>query len=228
MSKVLADDAGEAGAEGRPLDAEVSWREELATWWAQAWPTGLSIFFRNSAPLTDIIVLGHLGTRELAAAGVANLFMVMTAGWVWKSLGGAINTLGSQALGAGNPRLAGECATGGEGEGPGLKAAGRGQPPATQPRDVSAPRCMHVTPEGGGSPFGGERSTPAPLEHSACTLVPLQRGCITRSAALASTVPHGTRSRAVPRRATPQCVPHDASNAECNPVLPAHPAQGRG
>jgi hypothetical protein len=139
MSKVLADDAGEAGAEGRPVDAEVSWREELATWWAQAWPTGLSIFFRNSAPLTDIIVLGHLGTRELAAAGVANLFMIMTAEWVWISFGGAVNTLGSQALGAGNPRLAGECATGGGVKGRGLMAAASGQPAAT------AARCQRPT-----------------------------------------------------------------------------------
>lgn len=80
---------------------------ELREWWRLCWPTAIAILARNLQPVTDLAFLGRLGTEELGAASVATMLTSVTAAWIWKSLGGAINTLASQAVGAGNPRLAG-------------------------------------------------------------------------------------------------------------------------
>jgi MATE family multidrug resistance protein len=55
----------------------------------------------------DVIVLGHLGTRYLAAAALANAYLLFTSNWVWQGVGNAVNTLGWPGFGAGNPRLVG-------------------------------------------------------------------------------------------------------------------------
>lgn len=79
---------------------------ELKTWSALAWPVGISILARNAQPIVDLMFLGRLGTKELAAASVAQMWLVIVSSWVWKAWGSAVNTLGAQALGAGNHSLA--------------------------------------------------------------------------------------------------------------------------
>lgn len=76
-------------------------------WWRLAWPVGLGILMRNVYQLVDLAFLGHLGTQYLAAAGIANMFIVITSAWMWKSFGAALNTLCAQARGAGAPYLQG-------------------------------------------------------------------------------------------------------------------------
>ena len=58
--------------------------------------------------LTDQAVLGFLGTRYLAAASFALIWMQLTTALVYRAVGGTLVTLCSQAVGAGRPRLAGE------------------------------------------------------------------------------------------------------------------------
>jgi MATE family multidrug resistance protein len=58
--------------------------------------------------LTDQAVLGFLGTRYLAAASFALIWMQLTTALVYRAVGGTLVTLCSQAVGAGQPRLAGE------------------------------------------------------------------------------------------------------------------------
>jgi len=68
---------------------------------------GLGTLLRNAYQLVDLVFLGHLGTQYLAAAGLANMFIVITSAWMWKSFGSALNTLCAQARGAGSPYLQG-------------------------------------------------------------------------------------------------------------------------
>lgn len=44
--------------------------EELAVWWRIAWPTALTYAGRVAMMVTDLAVVGHLGTTELAAASM--------------------------------------------------------------------------------------------------------------------------------------------------------------
>lgn len=57
--------------------------------------------------MTNVIVLGHLGTDELAGSAFATIVTSMSAIILWQGFGDALITLTSQAIGAGNPKLAG-------------------------------------------------------------------------------------------------------------------------
>jgi MATE family multidrug resistance protein len=80
---------------------------EAWVWWQLSWPVGIAIFARNVHQFVDLVFLGHLGTDYLAAAGIANMFLVVTSAWLWKSFGNALNALCAQADGAGNRHLIG-------------------------------------------------------------------------------------------------------------------------
>ena len=82
-------------------------REEMAALFALALPTGLGIMARQLVPVVDAAVLGRLGTPFLAAASVAQIFTIATFGFVWQSVGSALNTLAAQADGAGERALVG-------------------------------------------------------------------------------------------------------------------------
>jgi MATE family multidrug resistance protein len=83
---------------------------ELRVWWALSWPAGASIMFRNAIPMIDVAFLGHLGTEYLAAAAIAQVWIVVTSAFIWQGCGQAVNTLGAQAHGAGNLPLVGRWA----------------------------------------------------------------------------------------------------------------------
>lgn len=53
------------------------------------------------------MLTGHLGTDYLGAAGVGNIWMIVTSNFIFNALGGTINTLCSQAFGAKNYDLVG-------------------------------------------------------------------------------------------------------------------------
>lgn len=80
---------------------------EFAAWNRIAWPVGLSILARNLLPVMDLAFLGRFGTRYLAAASLAQIWIAVTSGWIWKSFGATLNTLAAQAHGAGHGAAAG-------------------------------------------------------------------------------------------------------------------------
>ena len=97
-----------------PLSSSIiclRWRQaewaEVSTWNRAAWPIGVGILLRNAVPLTDLIILGHLGTTALAGASLAQIWIIVTSAWTWKCVGGTVNTLCSSAAGAGNFKLVG-------------------------------------------------------------------------------------------------------------------------
>lgn len=57
--------------------------------------------------LTDTSFLGHLGTSSLAGGALANLWIAVTSAPLWMSFGDTLNSMCSQAVGAGRPALAG-------------------------------------------------------------------------------------------------------------------------
>lgn len=87
--------------------SKVSFRYELAEVAKLAWPVALSLLFRIGMGLTDLAVLGHLGTNELAAAALANVWINVTSAFLYRGFAGALNPLCAQAYGAGNYRLVG-------------------------------------------------------------------------------------------------------------------------
>jgi MATE family multidrug resistance protein len=57
--------------------------------------------------VTDLAVVGHLGSEYLAAASLSLVWQTVTSAFVLRGFAVAVNTLGGQALGAGHPKLAG-------------------------------------------------------------------------------------------------------------------------
>eukprot|EP00755_Sulcionema_specki_P030578 Sspe_Gene.18611::Locus_6703_Transcript_1_1_Confidence_1.000_Length_1818::g.18611::m.18611/K03327/TC.MATE, SLC47A, norM, mdtK, dinF; multidrug resistance protein, MATE family len=68
----------------------------------------LAMFGRMAMNLTDISVVGHIGTDELSAAATANIWITITSFFTWRGLSPALKTLASAALGAKNNRLVGK------------------------------------------------------------------------------------------------------------------------
>jgi MATE family multidrug resistance protein len=69
-------------------------------------PVALTTLCRTAVYTTDIAYLGHLGVNQLSGAGLANAWMQFGGVFVWSSAY-ALNSVCSQAIGAGNPKLAG-------------------------------------------------------------------------------------------------------------------------
>lgn len=72
-----------------------------------AWPQTLVVFARTANEMVNVIILGHLGTSELAGSAFASIVTAMSSIILRQGLGDALITLSSQAIGAGNPKLAG-------------------------------------------------------------------------------------------------------------------------
>ena len=92
----------------------VSKRAELRTILSIGLPSALIVAIRSIAILTDNAIVGHFtgGTGKptpiyLDASSLALLWMNLTYAMFMRGVGGAVNTLTSQALGAGNNKLAG-------------------------------------------------------------------------------------------------------------------------
>ena len=91
-----------------------SWRREASILARLGAPTGLLFALRTAQLLTDQAVVGHLTDDEgrptalyLDAASQALLWMNLTLQCMVRGVGGAINVLVSNALGAGNRELSG-------------------------------------------------------------------------------------------------------------------------
>ena len=50
---------------------------ELRLLWSLAWPSGLSMVLRMGTMQTTMIVVGHMGTEELAAVALGNMWVAM-------------------------------------------------------------------------------------------------------------------------------------------------------
>ena len=74
---------------------------------AAAWPQAAVVLCRNLVQLTDVAVLGWLGTDELAAVAFAQIVINLSSVMLFQGFGDALITLASQAIGARNPKLAG-------------------------------------------------------------------------------------------------------------------------
>lgn len=72
-----------------------------------AWPVALNSLFWQAMALTDLAVLGHLGTDELAGASLAAIWQSITSTFLQTGMIQATRILGSQAYGAGNLLLVG-------------------------------------------------------------------------------------------------------------------------
>ena len=91
------------------------WRPELRQLTRLGLPTGLLFALRTAQLLTDQAVVGHLRDTQtgqptalyLDAVSQALLWMNLTSQCMIRGVGGAINTLAANALGAGNHALAG-------------------------------------------------------------------------------------------------------------------------
>src|SRR4051812_3282509 len=57
-------------------------RVEMGLWWRLCWTVGVSQLLRASPAFIDVAMLGHLGTKYLAAAGVAQIWIMVTSMWV--------------------------------------------------------------------------------------------------------------------------------------------------
>jgi len=79
---------------------------EFSIFLSISWPIALSMFCRLVMALTDASILGYLGTEFLAGCSVAWVWMDITGTFSW-SLIDALNTLCSQAFGAGQYKLVG-------------------------------------------------------------------------------------------------------------------------
>eukprot|EP01138_Halocafeteria_seosinensis_P002301 gb/GECG01002357.1/.p1 GENE.gb/GECG01002357.1/~~gb/GECG01002357.1/.p1 ORF type:complete len:174 (+),score=22.85 gb/GECG01002357.1/:1-522(+) len=64
-------------------------KEEARKWWSLAWPLGITIGARLSLVLTDVAILGHLGTDYLSASSLANIWILFTSSFMALSLGNA-------------------------------------------------------------------------------------------------------------------------------------------
>ena len=80
--------------------------EELQALLTLSWPVALASLFRVALWSTDTAFLGHLGTDELTAGGLAYSWMEFLGVFVWSSAY-ALNSVCAQAIGANNPKLAG-------------------------------------------------------------------------------------------------------------------------
>lgn len=105
--------AGDAAAEPRGCAArwwpwrDAATRAETREWVGIAAPSTLQLFCRLGMALTDLALLGHLSTDALAAASLANVWLIVSSTWILDAISGALNTTCSQAYGARNMSLVG-------------------------------------------------------------------------------------------------------------------------
>ena len=82
-------------------------KDELRLLWRLSWPVAMAILFRVAMIVTDLAMLGHRSTHWLAAAAAAAIWLNISSAFLYRAFGASLNTLCSQAFGAGNFRLVG-------------------------------------------------------------------------------------------------------------------------
>ncbi|GFR42578.1 hypothetical protein Agub_g3505, partial [Astrephomene gubernaculifera] len=101
------EDAETAGPQLHPSDKEAPHAsagvfQDMMSQASLAWPLVLNLLAAYSTSIISFSFVGHLGTRELAAAALGNSFTGITARYVLQGLCGALDTQAAQAYGAGN------------------------------------------------------------------------------------------------------------------------------
>ena len=77
-------------------------RREAAAWFRLSVPATLRGISENFPNMLALVFVGRLGTKELAAVSISDIFMYSTAMILWQGFGNTQATLVSQAHGAGN------------------------------------------------------------------------------------------------------------------------------
>ena len=85
---------------------ESRWRAELRMLISLSWPVALATTLRITMYITDCAFLGHLGTPQLTGASLGQAWSEFLARPVWSAVY-ALNCMCAQAIGSGNPQLAG-------------------------------------------------------------------------------------------------------------------------
>eukprot|EP00754_Rhynchopus_humris_P006566 Rhum_TRINITY_DN13141_c0_g1::Rhum_TRINITY_DN13141_c0_g1_i1::g.57412::m.57412/K03327/TC.MATE, SLC47A, norM, mdtK, dinF; multidrug resistance protein, MATE family len=89
-------------------DSGALWKTETRIMAKIGGLTAATMFGRYALVLTDLAMLGHLGTASLSAAATGNIWMLVTTTVVSRSLSSVIATLASSACGSKNYQQAGE------------------------------------------------------------------------------------------------------------------------
>lgn len=88
-------------------DIETTWQAESKLLFRYSAPLILTYLLQYSFNLVTVFVAGHLGTNELAAASLASMTVNITGLCVYEGLATSLDTLTSQAYGAGKKQLVG-------------------------------------------------------------------------------------------------------------------------
>lgn len=88
-------------------DTETTWQAESKLLFRYSAPLILTYLLQYSFSLVTVFVAGHLGTSELAAASLASMTCNITGLCVYEGLATSLDTLTSQAYGAGKKHLVG-------------------------------------------------------------------------------------------------------------------------
>lgn len=100
------DSDGDDKGEKKDKMAPITLRGEIVTMLQFAWPVTLATIARIIMYSIDTAFLGHLGTAQLAGSAMASLCLNLVSTFLFAPAYG-LNSLCSQAIGAGNPKLAG-------------------------------------------------------------------------------------------------------------------------
>lgn len=99
------DDDGDSGVTATGF--ETSWKNETKILARYASPLIITYILQYSYSLVTVVVAGRLGTSELAAASLASMTANITGLVVYEGLATSLDTLTSQAFGAGKKQLVG-------------------------------------------------------------------------------------------------------------------------
>ncbi|KAJ3127755.1 hypothetical protein HK098_005872 [Nowakowskiella sp. JEL0407] len=92
--------AGEATVVDKDLEDGFSWvnvSKEINILFALSWPVTSGYFLQNSLGLVAVFSLGHLGTKELGASALANMFINVSGYAIGIGMATALDTLCSQS-----------------------------------------------------------------------------------------------------------------------------------
>ena len=89
-------------------DSEALWKTETRIMGKIGGLMAATLFGKYLVVLTDLAMLGHLGTASLSAAATGNIWIMVTTTVVSRSLSSVIATLASSACGSKNYQQAGE------------------------------------------------------------------------------------------------------------------------
>ena len=99
--------ADEDALSKREPDYDTTWTAESKLLARNSPPLFLTYLLQYSFPMTAVIIAGHLGTNELGAVSLASMTANVTGFAIYEGLATSLDTLCSQAYGAGKKELVG-------------------------------------------------------------------------------------------------------------------------